>query len=304
MTVKIRPEAEAILKDIEAVVFDIDGVLIDVSGSFRKTIVDTIQYYFQEVLKYSGDERLVRLEEIALFKKVGGFNNDWELTESLALFCLAKAVKLDSKDLAVLRYQEPFLDGFVVAGVAEFEKAVVDLLDEKEKEVVLGLWNKALVRQIFQEMYAGGKYCKDFYGFEPNYFKGEGTIKAEVALLDTDLVKKPAAVITGRAKEEAKAAIEFTGLKVSDELVVCDNGQFRRKPDAQALTYVSDKMGVSLGLYIGDVRDDYQMVANFNKLGNGKRFLSAIITEQGDRFKEADVIAENVNEILRMVNNG
>jgi len=300
----VKPEVKAILKDVEAIVFDIDGVLIDVNASFRKTIAATLQFYFQEILKYSGDEELVKQEEITLFKDAGGFNNDWELTESLALFYLAKAVRLDSKELAVIRYQEPFLDGFVVAGVGNFEKAVLDLLDDDEKKAVLGLWNKGLVRQIFQEMYAGGKYCRKFYGFEPVYFRSKGTINREVALLDPDLISKPAAVITGRAFEEAEAAIDFVSLDVPEELVVCDDGRFKRKPDPEALAYISDKMKTKLGLYIGDVWDDYQMVANFNGLGNGKRFLSAIITDSGERFKEADIIAADVNEILRTVTNG
>jgi len=300
----IKPEAKAILRDIETIVFDIDGVLIDVRASFRKTIVDTVQFYFQDILKYDGGEELVKQEEIALFKEAGGFNNDWELTESLTLFYLAKSVRLESKDLAVIRYQEPFLDGFVVAGVTDFEKAVLDLLDDTERRAALGLWNKGLVRQVFQEMYAGSKYCKAFYGFEPIYFRGEGTINQEVALLDTGLVSKPAAVITGRAFEEAVAAIDFVGLEVPKELVVCDDGTFKRKPDAEALNYISDKMKTKLGLYIGDIADDYQMVANFNGLGNGKRFLSAIITESGEKFQEADIIGANVNEILRTVNNG
>ncbi len=285
---------------IEAIVFDVDGVLIDVSQSFRKTIVATVQFYFKKILKYKGSEDLVRLEEIQLFKEAGGFNNDWELTESFVLFYLAKSVRLDSKDLAVLRYQEPFLDGFVVTGVSNFEQAVFGLLDEKEKDLVLGSWNKALIRQIFQEMYAGDK-TKEFYGFKPIYFKGAGTVAKEVALVDKDLITKPFAVITGRAPAEASDALRLTGLKVNDGLLVSDDGIFEPKPSPQSLNYISDKMDIKLGIYIGDVADDLQMVINFNAQKKDKRFLSAMVGEAADKYKEADIIAKDVNEVLKMV---
>ncbi|KKM86026.1 hypothetical protein LCGC14_1283220, partial [marine sediment metagenome] len=65
---------------------------------------------------------------------------------------------------------------------------------------------------------------------------------------------------------------------------------------------ISDKMGVELGVYVGDVQDDFQMVENFNKAQKEKRFLSAMVTGSIEKFKAADIIASNVNDVLRLVN--
>ncbi len=297
----IKPEAKNSIKKIEAIVFDVDGVLIDVKDSFRATLIEAVQFYFNEILKYKGSEKLVTKDEIQLFKDAGGFNNDWELTEVIALFYIAKSVKLDSKDLAVLRFQEPYLESYIKPGLTQFEKASLGLVNKKEKVMVRGLWNKILIRQIFQEMYAGSK-CQDFYGFEPIYFKGEGAINKERALVDVSLIKKPAAIITGRAPAEAEAAIELTGISVDDELIISDDGSLKTKPDPESLQVISDKMGVELGVYVGDVQDDFQMVENFNKTQKEKRFLSAMVTGSTEKFKVADIIASNVNDVLRLVN--
>ena len=299
--VAIKPEAKEIIKNLDAVIFDIDGVLIDVAKSFRATIINTVQFYFSEILKYKGQEILVRVEEIQLFKDAGGFNNDWELTEAIALFYIAKSVKLDSKDLAVLRFQEPYLESFIMPGLKEFKNEALNIVGKKQKVMVNGLWNKVLIRQIFQEMYAGTR-CKDFYGFEPAYFKGSGAISKERPLLDTSLINKPVAVITGRAPSETKAAIELTGLTVDEEFIISDDGSSKVKPDPEPLKIISDKMGLKLGIYIGDVQDDYQMVDNFNRSENDRRFLSAMITSSPEKFQAADIIADNVNDVLRIIN--
>lgn len=63
-----------ILQVKPTIVFDMDGVLIDASKSYRVSIQKT----FKEL---SGLE--VSTEEISAVKKLGGLNNDWDLTEFL-----------------------------------------------------------------------------------------------------------------------------------------------------------------------------------------------------------------------------
>lgn len=62
------------LKTKPTIVFDMDGVLIDVSKSYRVAIQETFKYF-------SGQE--ISLEEISEAKKLGGLNNDWDLTDFL-----------------------------------------------------------------------------------------------------------------------------------------------------------------------------------------------------------------------------
>ena len=62
------------LKIKPTIVFDVDGVLIDASKSYRVAVQKTFN-------QLSGKE--VTAEELSATKKLGGFNNDWDLTEYL-----------------------------------------------------------------------------------------------------------------------------------------------------------------------------------------------------------------------------
>ena len=75
---------------IGLLIFDMDGVLVDVSRSYRKAIQKTVQIYFETCLGLEKDRgNLVAQEEISLFKSIGGFNNDWDLTSALILYLLS-----------------------------------------------------------------------------------------------------------------------------------------------------------------------------------------------------------------------
>jgi len=74
------PRLENTLKLLEAleikptIVFDMDGVLIDASKSYRVAVQKTFK-------QFSAQE--VSAEELSATKKLGGLNNDWDLTEYL-----------------------------------------------------------------------------------------------------------------------------------------------------------------------------------------------------------------------------
>ena len=74
------PRLENTLKLLNAleikptIVFDMDGVLIDASKSYRVAVQKTFK-------QFSGQE--VSAEELSATKKLGGLNNDWDLTEYL-----------------------------------------------------------------------------------------------------------------------------------------------------------------------------------------------------------------------------
>ena len=75
---------------IDLLIFDMDGVLVDVSRSYRQAIQQTVQIYFETCLGLKkGRRSLITKEDISLFKSIGGFNNDWELTSALILYLLS-----------------------------------------------------------------------------------------------------------------------------------------------------------------------------------------------------------------------
>lgn len=61
-----------ILKPKPTIVFDIDGVLIDASKSYRVAVQKTFNHF---------SKKEISLEDISAAKKLGGLNNDWDMTE-------------------------------------------------------------------------------------------------------------------------------------------------------------------------------------------------------------------------------
>jgi len=75
---------------MDVLIFDMDGVLIDVSKSYRKTIQRTIKIYLETCFGFERSSGgWITDEEISLFKSVGGFNNDWDLTSGFLLYLLS-----------------------------------------------------------------------------------------------------------------------------------------------------------------------------------------------------------------------
>lgn len=85
----IKTDSMDKLKEVDAIIFDCDGVLIDIRESYNKTISQTVTMIIKELTGILFSEDLVSKEVIHLFKKSGGFNNDWDLTYTilLCIFC-------------------------------------------------------------------------------------------------------------------------------------------------------------------------------------------------------------------------
>ncbi len=311
----IRKEVFNLLSKIDSVVLDIDGVILDVSQSFRKAISETVQYFFSKVLKWPGETYLITPEETQMFKMAGGFNNDWELTYAVVLFYLGKSAVLLASDLKYLREKGESINKFTVrikekgGGLAAVEELVFKPLVDVERECIKKLWQKDLIRQIFQEFYAGVDYCERLYGFKPEFIKEKGFLNQEKVLLDRELLKlffPKVAIITGRTKEEAEAAIEKAELSdiISFDHVLYDDGRLL-KPDPQILLILIEKIGAKFGIYIGDVPDDVRTVNNFKKLSSTSTFISGIVLRSEEKFRfmeeEADILSKNVNGILSAI---
>ena len=58
------------------IVFDMDGVLAEVTESYREAIVQTVEHFT--------GQRIER-ESIQTYKNAGGWNNDWALSQKIAL---------------------------------------------------------------------------------------------------------------------------------------------------------------------------------------------------------------------------
>ncbi|MBS7615152.1 HAD family hydrolase [Candidatus Bathyarchaeota archaeon] len=85
----IRKDSLSMLKQVDGIVFDCDGVLVDIRDSYNKAIKKTVAYILEALLGMKIQENLVSDEIIFLFRKTGGFNNDWDTVYGILMFILS-----------------------------------------------------------------------------------------------------------------------------------------------------------------------------------------------------------------------
>ncbi len=223
---------------MDILIFDMDGVLIDVSQSYRKTIQQTILIYLEHCLGMRAN--LVSHEEISLFKSVGGFNNDWDLSSGFLLYLLSiskvpplpKHKKLSSLDEIVL-YLRLNLSKFRQRKALTLKRNHFRSFLEKMKasggglrgvrSVLEGLWDgwiyrsgdldkENLVKRIFQEIYLGEKFTSHYH-LQPLFYRGKGLYLREKLLIGREVLsslrkKVRLGIASGRPRFEVELALK------------------------------------------------------------------------------------------------
>ncbi len=286
----------------DAVILDVDGVLVDVADSYRRAIVESIEYVYGDTIAY---------DHIQLFKDAGGFNNDWELTYAAALYVLARREK---PELSIGTYT-----GLIAAsggGPTAAETAIADGLDPAAREQVLAEWDCDRLRDVFQQLYLGGDLYRRLEGGEPDPdLDRPGFIEDEPVLLDPEtrdrLESWPLGVITGRPAAEADIALDRVGLDIPDEHRFTMDDWEAGKPDPDALLTISERLDVDRPVFVGDTLDDIRTVTNATEADPSRTYRSVgVLTGglSGDegrrkyRSAGADVIVGSINDLPDLLN--
>jgi HAD superfamily hydrolase (TIGR01548 family) len=252
---------------MDVLIFDMDGVLIDVSRSYRKTIQQTIQIYLETCLGFPrSKEGWITNEEISLFKSVGGFNNDWDLTSGLLLYLFSlsgtpslRKPKRFSSIQATLSYLNEksslprprhafrikredllsFLEKLKTSGGGL--RGIRRILGTSWQGWVYGVGNlekENLVKRIFQELYLGKQFAP-YYQLRPIFHRGEGLYKQERLLISKEILsslrrKVRMGIASGRPGFEAELALKrfrlrpyFHSVVTLDECMEEENRIFR-----------------------------------------------------------------------------
>jgi HAD superfamily phosphatase len=226
---------------MDILIFDMDGVLIDVSRSYRETIQQTVQIYFETCLGFErGKGRLVTEEDISLFKSAGGFNNDWDLTSGLLLYFLSisdippspKRKCFPSINNVVL-FLKTKSSKFPRSMTNLFQKKRLRLFSRKVKSLGGGLkgvrraigasWDgwvfgngdldkENVVKRIFQEIYLGEEFSS-YYRLEPLFYRKRGLYLQERLLIPKEIIsslkkKLRLGIASGRPRFEAELALK------------------------------------------------------------------------------------------------
>ncbi|MFA0754408.1 MAG: hypothetical protein IMHGJWDQ_002194 [Candidatus Fervidibacter sp.] len=317
-TLMVRQELLDLLPTVDALIFDIDGVLVDASESYRLAVCEAVWFFLERQLGWVLDAPPLTPEEVDMFKRVGGFNNDWDLTQAAALFLLFKGLRHGVKQVSLLRRLRPSLEEFLAevsgkgGGLSAAQMVVVDKLELRQRRDLARLWKTRLLVQLAQEFYAGRKWCPKLFGFEPQYVDLEtGFLERERPLLDLSLLPDnlKLGILTGRAKRETALALERLGLlgRIPETFWVTDDDPIR-KPDPKALHVLMDKLEAERGIYVGDTIDDLKMVNDYKAMATpGAAMVWVCMTLTGPNGEKnrtlfleqgADMIATDVNALL------
>ena len=282
----------------DAVVLDIDGVLVDVADSYRRAIVDSIEYVYG---------RTIRREDIQLFKNAGGFNNDWELTYAGALYVLAAGEGFD-------RSLEAFTDAIAAegGGLEAAESVVMDELGGQATQRVRGKWDTERLRDVFQQLYLGAALYRGLEGGDPE-LETRGFIHDEPVLLEADardalLADYDVGVLTGRPAPEAEIALERVGLEseVSLEHRFTMDDWEEGKPHPRALVTLAERFDAETVVFVGDTLDDVRTAVNAADADPGREYhgvgvlTGGLTGEAGRRKYEAEgatAVLESINDL-------
>ena len=232
--------------NIQVIIFDMDGVLVDESASYRHTITQTVETYFVQGLGFRKPHRsLVDANDVACFKEIGGFNNDWDLTAGLLLYLLSltnleppqtephlrelhdlvallrevgRQSTVTCDDLRGRKNSSQFMERVRAHGAGL--SAVGAAVGPKYWGLV---WSRGaldktnLVKRIFQEIYLG-PYFEKIHHLPSRFYEGKGLHAQEKLLVPKEVLENLERVVSlgiasGRPGQEALLALNRFGIR-------------------------------------------------------------------------------------------
>lgn len=283
----------------DAVVLDVDGVLVDVADSYRRAIVETV------VREHGLDADLARAT-VQPLKDAGGFNNDWVVTDAIALYALARDRGYDTDP-------EAFADDVARAG-GGLTGARAVLADAVGAEVEAD-WDPDRLRAVFQSLYLGSERYREFEGGDPP-FDAPGYVEDEPVLVEAETLaalreRVDLAVLTGRPAQEAEVALSRVGLgDLPPERRVTMDDDLPGKPDPAGLVALAERLNARSLLFAGDTLDDVRTAVAASETDPARTYrgvgvLTGGLTGESGRKKYADAgawrVVGSVNDLPGLV---
>lgn len=292
------------------IIFDADGTLIDVTRSYREAAPTAAGIYL----------RLLGLTPPPLtgdlydtFKRMTGFNDDWDLTAGLLHALLAglpPALPLPGRNwpdqdalIAALRSAAaPLAD--MTPPLPDWEALIVAVraagggLDGLRR-VLPGhnahlVWRTGdaattdLVQRIFSEVYLGGDLFAEGYGYPVRFWPGPGLIETETLLIGRETLaalsrRARLGIATGRTRFEMAHPLRrfdlapfFGAIATMTDALEAPAGAALLKPHPFLLQRAADALdptGALPAAYVGDAPDDI-MAARRADAAGGRRWLA------------------------------
>jgi HAD superfamily phosphatase len=288
---------------VDAVVLDVDGVLVDVADSYRRAIVEAIQFVYGETIEKAAVQQ---------FKDAGGFNNDWTLTDAAALFVLASREGYSGG-------VEEFTDRVAAhgGGLSGAEEVVESHLDPGGVQRVRDDWQPDRLREVFQQLYLGAELYADLEGEEPDpeLATEHGFINDEPVIVTPETIEAltsefPVGVLTGRPEAEAELALDRVGLDVPPEYRFTMDDWEEGKPNPRALIALAERTGAESVAFVGDTLDDVETATNAREADPERTYYGVGVLTGGltgpegrQKYEDAgaDRVLDSVNDLPGVV---
>ena len=281
--------------ETDAVVLDVDGVLVDVADSYRRAIVETVD-------RVHGDS--IDRADIQQFKDAGGFNNDWDVTDAVALFVLGRR---EGMDLSLPEFTDAIAG--TGGGLSAARTVLSNDLSPAKKERVLDAWDSDHHREVFQQLYLGSDRYRELEGTEPTLdcegFIHDEPVIVEPGTIETLTDRYDVGVLTGRPAAEADIALDRAGLDIPDSHRFTMDDWDAGKPDPEALVTLADRFDAETVVFVGDTLDDIKTAVNADgtdeRTYHGVGVLTGGLTGERGRTKYnragAAAVVDSVNDL-------
>lgn len=314
---------------LDTALFDIDGVLIDVTRSYRRSVIAAADHLVRITNGLTAaPEPLLTAEDVARFKRAGGFNNDWDLTRLFAALWTARLREWKGQPEAEIPLAEWAARASAAArarrgGVAWMRTALPPSAIPAAE----------VARWAHDEYYWGAALAREHYGHEPTYApEARGVVHDEEMLLGPEVL--PALVgrgitrfglITGRVGPEVAWALHQIAFGCGlvegpppGGVAWCESpfgrspfgvvlsGDECQKPDPRGLARALRVLGARGALYVGDTADDLDFVLRYrDEIRPGDAALPPVLAvsvasgEDAATYRErgADFVVEAVGEL-------
>ncbi len=216
---------------VDVAVFDCDGVLLDVRESYRGAVAETASIFLEALTGSQVDPSIFGKDLFFAFKKIGSFNNDWDITYAYILGALSTLSdqELESLEISAKKINEESLskrlNNFIelrkpcqlkmnliteqllwlsesidIGGVESIDSLLPRIGTELKKRLLLrGKVGQSIISTLFEEVFGGVDLFRETFGYPAQFTKSQiGYIEKEKVILTLDTVHKLTKQFGGR----------------------------------------------------------------------------------------------------------
>jgi phosphoglycolate phosphatase-like HAD superfamily hydrolase len=334
----INEASRRLLGKVDAVAFDCDGVLIDARRSYDATIIAVVQMMVKELAGVRLRMGKVAPKLIAVIRRTGGFNSDWDTTYALTLVsvvALEKGRRRLGPRRDPLEAVRDIVDEFGSAPRETGRVALDAFLDERfpsfrerldKAREHLGYPSRSTESRLaktFDEMYFGGVLFEKLHGEPAKKPRRRGLIELERVLIKRKTLETIAKVvgparlvmITGRpyiGTEHSLGKELMSYFHRGSSMFIGDADIFPelreeydryRKPSPEALLRAKARLSSSMLLYVGDSGEDIMMVQHAREKGLKNYLFAGVYETSPDPDRQVSFFEqEGADVIAKSVN--